>query len=290
MLGDWTDDTDQLICILDTFLATAEAQPDPIRFAHRLQRWMNEGFRELGDWIGVGTGNTVRSVVSCPHFAADPSTAARDVWEGSGHTLASNGAVMRTAIVGCFHGSDHAAVVADAERICRVTHADPRCVLSCVAVAVAVAALVHQLPERTPLWDAVLREVKASWEKIDAPAQCKDEGLKYLEPASLAALELDVGNQIGYTFKALGAAFWGLSEVMRAGGPGAFERMIDAIVRKGGDADTNAAVAGALAGSYLGFAELPNGWLRELPFRDWLETKVRALVLRMQVLHPDGIP
>jgi ADP-ribosylglycohydrolase len=63
---------------------------------------------------------------------------------------------MRTAIVGCLHGNDRAAVVADAERICRVTHADPRCVLSCVAVAVAVAVLEQPPPggppPGTPCW------------------------------------------------------------------------------------------------------------------------------------------
>lgn len=285
MLGDWTDDTDQLICILDTFLETADGQTDPVRFAHRLQRWMKEGFRELGDWIGVGTGKTVHAVVSHPRFLADPHTAARAVWEESGRRLASNGAVMRTAIVGCLHGHDHSAVVVDAERICRVTHADPRCVLSCVAVAAAVAALVHRPPEGPLPWDAVLRAVEASWERVDAPAECKDEGLKYLEPPSLASLELGAPDRIGYTFKTMGAAFWGLAEVIRAREAVAFERMIGAIVRQGGDADTNAAVAGALAGCHLGFAALPGDWLHVLPFGGWLESRVRALVLRLQDSH-----
>jgi ADP-ribosylglycohydrolase len=285
MLGDCTDDTDQLICILDAFLETGDGQIDPLRFARRLHGWMNEGFRELGDWIGVGTGNTVRAVVSSPSFRADPSAAARAIWEQSGRRLASNGAVMRTAIVGCLHGKDHAAVAADAEKICRITHADPRCVLSCVAVAVAIAVLGQPPPGRPPPWDTVLAEVKASWGRVDAPAECKEEGLTYLEPPSLAALGLDAPDQIGYTFKTMGAAFWGLSQVMQGGGAGVFERTIDALVRQGGDADTNAAVAGALAGCCLGFAALPSGWVRVLPFRGWLESKVRALVRLLRDLH-----
>jgi ADP-ribosylglycohydrolase len=285
MLGDWTDDTDQLICILDAFLETGDGQIDPLRFARRLHRWMNEGFRELGDWIGVGSGNTVRAVVSSPSFRADPSAAARAIWEQSGRRLASNGAVMRTAIVGCWHGKDRVAVADDAEKICRVTHADPRCVLSCVAVAVAIAALGQPAPGGAPSWDAVLAEVKASWRRIDAPAECKEEGLKYLEPHSLAGLGLDEPDQIGYTFKAMGAGFWGLSQVMQAGGAGLFQRTIDAIVRQGGDADTNAAVAGALAGCHLGFAALPADWVRVLPFRGWLESKVRALAQLLRYLN-----
>jgi ADP-ribosylglycohydrolase len=285
MLGDWTDDTDQLICILDAFLETGDGQIDPLRFARRLHGWMNEGFRELGDWIGVGTGDTVRAVVSSPYFRADPRAAARAIWEQSGRRLASNGAVMRAAVVGCLHGKDHAAVAADAETICRVTHAEPRCVLSCVAVAVASAASGQPSPGGPPRWDAVLAEVKASWGGVDAPAECKEEGLKYLEPPSLVALGLDEPDRIGYTFKTMGAAFWGLSQVMRAGGAGSFERMIDAIVRQGGDADTNAAVAGALAGCHLGFAALPGDWVQVLPFRGWLEGKVRALVQLLRDLY-----
>jgi ADP-ribosylglycohydrolase len=285
MLGDWTDDTDQLLCILDAFLESGDGPIDSLRFAERLHGWANEGFRELGDWIGVGTGNTVRAVVSSPRFRADPCAAARAVWEQSGRRLASNGAVMRTAIVGCLPGRSHAAVAADAEKLCRVTHADPRCVLSCVAVAVAVAALGQPSPAGPPSWDAVLAEVKASWGRVDAPAEDKEEGQKYLEPPSLAGLGLDEPGQIGYTFKTMGAAFWGLSQVMQAAGPGAFERMIDALVRQGGDADTNAAVAGALAGCHLGFAALPSGWVRVLPFRGWLESKVAALVRSFRDLY-----
>jgi ADP-ribosylglycohydrolase len=37
-----------------------------------------------------------------------------------------------------------------------------------------------------------------------------------------------------------------------------FEELIVNLIMEGGDADTNAAVAGALLGAYLGYANLPS--------------------------------
>ena len=69
--------------------------------------------------------------------------AAQDVWECSGRYLAPNGGVMRTSIVGTLQFYDLEKVIANTTNACKVTHADPRCIASCIAVTIAIALMLQ---------------------------------------------------------------------------------------------------------------------------------------------------
>jgi len=75
--GDWTDDTDQMILLMDSLLAN-KGVLDPHAFAESLGQWRNEGFPELGDTAGLGIGSTVNAVLEHPAFAVAPDAAADD--------------------------------------------------------------------------------------------------------------------------------------------------------------------------------------------------------------------
>lgn len=88
---------------------------------------------------------------------------------------------------------------------------------------------------------------------------------------SLAELDLDDGDQMKQVYKTLGAAVYSLRVAMdrltRAseGSPRAyelerktlFEELISQVTMSGGDANTNAAIAGVLLGAYLGYDAIP---------------------------------
>ena len=57
-------------------------------------------------------------------FLKDPHGAAKRVWET--YESPSNGAVMRTAILGLIRFDDLNEVATNAVRICKSTHFDPR--------------------------------------------------------------------------------------------------------------------------------------------------------------------
>lgn len=57
--GDWTDDTDQWILILDTL---RDHEGNEKVFAEKLENWIRAGFQELGDWAGLGLGANVSQV------------------------------------------------------------------------------------------------------------------------------------------------------------------------------------------------------------------------------------
>lgn len=63
--GDWTDDTDQWILILDT---VAFCNGDVKEFAAKLKGWIERGYPELGDFGGMGIGANVYQVIQSKSF------------------------------------------------------------------------------------------------------------------------------------------------------------------------------------------------------------------------------
>lgn len=74
--GGWTDDTDQAILILMSFLRSGGRSVAPEDFAQRLRFWIQNGFRPL-DRLPLGIGKTVRDVVTQPDFVLHPPHAAK---------------------------------------------------------------------------------------------------------------------------------------------------------------------------------------------------------------------
>lgn len=112
-------------------------------------------------------------------------------------------------------------------------------------------------------------------------------------------LRLDEEQSIGYTYKCLSCALLALSRASdlleESLHPGDFEvdatskvshifvKLIREIVREGGDADTNAAVAGALLGCYLGIEAVPRSWMTAMPYTTWLEAWTQKLIYMLQL-------
>ena len=275
--GDWTDDTDQCILILDN-LVQHNGQFNPLVFGQSLRHWVNHGFNELGDNAGCGCGQHTYNVIGHSAFKSKPHVAAADVWEKSGRNSAPNGAVMRTSILGCAQFWNAQKVIADATSAAQVTHADPRCVASAVAASIAISSILQSDPSSTfaERVDAALQAAdQAAKPFIDScPIEQQRDYQRYCNARSFQDLNLSEPKAIGYTFKALGAAILALKEAKAD----TFEAIITHLTLEAGDADTNAAVAGALVGSMVGFRGLPAQWISQLRHTEWLNTKIKSFL------------
>ena len=60
--GDWTDDTDQWILILETLTGHHDGKSIEEVFAKKLISWIRNGYPELGDYGGLGLGTNVSQV------------------------------------------------------------------------------------------------------------------------------------------------------------------------------------------------------------------------------------
>jgi len=111
--------------------------------------------------------------------------------------------------------------------------------------------------------------------------------------AMLAQLRLDnIQEGIGYAFKCTGASIWALRHLNllmeRSAGsePSECSTLVSAtlslLIAEGGDADTNATVAGALLGCYAGFSHgLDRSMIAEMPYAAWLEAWAQKLLVMM---------
>ena len=247
-IGDWTDDTDMMLCIANAIIKDKGVNLTSI--AQNFKDWAN------GEPMGIGE-NTYK-VLMIGDYVEHPLEVSKKVWEMSGKKAAANGGLMRTSIVGLFPK----AVEECAVNICRLTHYDPRCVGSCVIVSELIHALVYN-------------EKRLSYHQIVDMSRKYDERIVEFVDLSMntdiRALELQDEESVGYTLRTLAAALWAYWNAR------SFEDGLLSVVRAGGDADTNAAVACAILGAKFGFNAIPQEYVDGLIYKEQLDEVINGM-------------
>lgn len=85
-------------------------------------------------------------------------------------------------------------------------------------------------------------------------------------------LELQDDESVGYTLRTLAAALWAYWHAE------SFEEGLLSVVRAGGDADTNAAVACAILGAKFGFTAIPTEYVDGLIYKKQLDDVILGMV------------
>jgi len=247
----WTDNTNQTICVVHS-IHEAHGRVDPLVFAQHLRDWVEHGFSELGQTQGEGCRGTTFSVVMDDDFLTNPVTTSR-------RHKSPNGTLVHTVILGCRAG-DRNTVIKDTILIAKTTHAESRSVIACCIVASIVFDLVNHTPTRKILHNAFKHNILGGKHHVDIARHC--------HAFSLDELHLD-DTTSGHSLKCLGVAVWAFRERERD-----FRDIITEIALQGGDASTNACVAGAILGAYKGFDSLPQDWLEQLRHKNFLLEKL----------------
>ncbi len=245
--GEWTDDTDMALCIVDAILQDEEI--NPMTVARNFRSWFDGNPR--------GCGRHTAMVVGLGDYLDNPMEVAKVIWEAGGNESAANGALMRNAPVGLWNAD----VLKNSENICRITHFDPRCVGSCAVHA----TLINHLVWRNEMLS--LDSLVALADKYDGRIQ----EYMLLGKKGLEALDLDEEKSIGYTLKGLGAAVWGYFHAEN------FQDGLLKIVNEAGDADTNGAIVCSLLGAKFGYSGIPLQYINGLAHLNTLSDKVNQL-------------
>ena len=247
--GSITDDTQMALCIATSLVEHGHLDADDV--ADRFLAWLP---------IGRGVGaSTMQSLLAMRRGIP---------WWEAAEDSAGNGAAMRVAPIGLFHPADTAALAGDAALSAVITHANGMAAASAIAQAFAIAHLLHVEPGD---FDAarLLSDMRRLVEEA-LPAM-PDEADR------LVGLLFEMGDRLddtpeelfaytnngAYVLESLPAAWWCF---LRS--PEDPEQVLVTAVNGGYDADTVAALAGALAGAYLGDEALPNRWLTGLEYVD----------------------
>jgi ADP-ribosyl-[dinitrogen reductase] hydrolase len=234
-LGEWTDDTAMALALAESLAERQGYDEDDVLARYLV--WARSGPKDIGA--------TISHALARARTPDDARAAATVYHKASGGRSAGNGSLMRTAPIAVHYRDDAGAI----ERISRLdsslTHHDELAGDACVLLNLTIAALLTG--RRPPLSTSTVGRVAA-----EAPSLTAEQ---LLEP---------VHRQIGFVLTALRVAFWAAMSAE------SFEEAVVTAANLGGDADTNAAVTGALAGARFGAAAIPQRWLEPLHAREHL--------------------
>jgi ADP-ribosylglycohydrolase len=187
-------------------------------------------------------------------------------WEDSGAPppAAGNGSAMRAAPIGLFFFDNPQMLIQAAHDQGRITHKDPRSSAGAVAVSGAVALVLQQktlhvesiistLAEWThKIEPGFASELKKLNEWLTAPPE---EAVAPISKAGDYAGYIDDDEWKGMSAFVISSVLWSLYSFLRT--PGDYWETICTAISAGGDADTTAAMAGAISGAYLGIGAIP---------------------------------
>jgi ADP-ribosyl-[dinitrogen reductase] hydrolase len=255
--GSFTDDTEMALALADSLL---EAYPlDPANLARHFVAWYRTGPED----IGIQTAGVLRRI------------AAGEGWREASHGAqaikpdsAGNGSVMRCWPVALAHHDDSEALIEASRLQSEVTHAHPECLAACAFIN---AAIYHLLREVSPD-----EAIKMALAEVAMP-----DGLRHAIKAAPGKAREELQNT-GWVRHTVESAVWGLLTTET------FEEAVVAVANLGGDTDTAASVAGALAGAAYGVQAIPARWREALcgrwPVRTgaaWQEADFTALADRL---------
>lgn len=258
--GDWSDDTDQLILLMDVLAENKKFNAK--KFAQKLLTWRDKGFEELGDIGGCGIGRLTSRCLSHKSFLTNPYQSALYTYRELGGDSAPNGAIMRCGISAIYPDWDKVAI-----KQAGITHADRRCVYSSWFITCLCRA---NLMDKHINLDLLYQYAPKFMDGKRLREFNKYK--KIYDTNDITKLELGKDG-FGYTLKGLGCAIYAYKNQKNKD----YETIQLEIVNEAGDADTNAAISGQVLGAYCGYSKLPKKWLDKLRYKEWLDKKINRL-------------
>ncbi|MFV8754829.1 inositol monophosphatase family protein [Nannocystaceae bacterium ST9] len=244
--GQSTDDSELASMLARTLVA--ERRFDDEAIARAYARWC--GSQPFD--IGTTTSNALHPALAALEQGGSAADAARRAAARYNGASQANGALMRVSPLGIFGWRtpiDELAALA--RREAALTHPNPVCLDASALFVVCIAHAIASGPTPSELHAFALDWATRVELHVDVITCVREAGEG--PPPEFQA-------QMGWLRIALGNAFFQLvhARTLEAG-------VVDTVGR-GGDTDTNAAIAGALLGAVHGAAAIPNQW------RDRVET------------------
>ncbi|GAX02655.1 ADP-ribosylglycohydrolase [Secundilactobacillus pentosiphilus] len=256
--GEYTDDTNQALAILDSLIETGW-QPDQQNLVQHIMRWADQ----VGAWENNILGPSSKAALTAIKHGEDP----RPITDKA----LTNGAGMRISPIGAlFDPQELSALIKMVYDVTRVTHSSDVAMSGATMVAGAVAAAVADYS-----WDEI----------IDFALNCNDQGFKMGAPTWAAKTHerLKIGIALADRYRTdvhrFSQAIYdviGTGTMISESIPAAVAIAYYAkTVRKsallcanlGGDTDTIGAMATAICGAKNGASSIDQSWI------DLIDTK-----------------
>ena len=241
--GVWTDDTSMALCLADSLLE--KRGYDSYDIMDKFAAWEFSGYRSyysMGYGVGMQTDIAITAYTENPILKKDePETAS-----------IANGCIMRLApVVIANIENTKKNVIRSARLSCRETHNST----GAMAITELMAATLYLILKGEPK-DCLLKKAKNMIKDEPSKAFLKsiDDSHSRIFDKKGDSLR-DLG---GYALDSYDIAMWGLINF------DSFLYGMLGVLGLGGDADTNAAIYGQLAGAYYGYDLIPDEWKNEV--------------------------
>jgi len=236
--GEITDDTQMTLCVAEGIVEAPEAPVEAV--GRRFIEWANAGPKDIGAACAHSIHNAQRIGGASPK-AEQWEEAAEATQRSQGRPVEGNGALMRTVYPALYY-DNHARAEYWAMKIAQMTHAGFKSSEACILYARMVNLLT------------------ASESQADSPREFLAEHCAAVSEYYEAATRPDVvqGRLGGWVVDAMRIAVGSVATT------GSFREAVVTAVNLGGDADTNAAITGGLAGAWYGYDAIPAEWIAAL--------------------------
>jgi len=236
--GSISDDTEQMVLISKSLLSTNNINDFKTDFQNELKKWLLS--------LPINIGKTTLKSIFKSFFQS-----------GYGVYGTGNGSVMRIAPIGLLYFNNQDLINNYAETSCRITHNSKEAVINSVAIASLIGYIIkNNLNKEIALniEDILLFLKNISQEDfwIESIDEITIALKNNIPPLELVHSWTNTLGAIGYTkYSTLLSIYcWILYY-------GDYEKTIYEVIKCGGDTDTNAAIAGALAGATVGYQNIP---------------------------------
>ncbi|MEK6964428.1 MAG: ADP-ribosylglycohydrolase family protein [Nanoarchaeota archaeon] len=227
--GQITDDTEMTLCLARSLAEKKEF--DPADIAKRFMEWFYDS--------PIGTGKTTRVAMARLKEGIPWNEAGRNP---TGNTLTGNGSVMRCAPISLFNYARSDLTAKHSAEQSIITHPHPDCVDSSVFVNILLYQVLHE-EEKTKAFHESLPWIRHNPDLMQQYGQI------------LGLQELRTTGKVRDTVETAVHSFLTTST---------FEEAVARSANLGGDADTIAAITGAMAGAYYGEKAIPMRWKDKL--------------------------
>lgn len=241
--GRYTDDTQMMIGILEAL--AEKGRFDPAVCAGK--------FRENFD-PGRGYGRRI--------FGVMDRISQGIPWDQVGTDSFGNGGAMRIAPIGCFYYADLEAIKANAILSARITHSHPEGLAGAVAQATAVGLAFQFSLSSEPIEPGkFLDSITAQITEIDNGFAKAIDRIKSIPRGSMLEVIEAVAGRYSLSLRAIESVPAAIGAFVLTD---SFQEAVVLAVNLGGDTDTIGAMAGAIAGAYYGYSQMPVEWLSPL--------------------------
>jgi ADP-ribosyl-[dinitrogen reductase] hydrolase len=249
--GQWTDDTQIMLCVLDSIISNRKIQLEDV--AKRLSGWYTSGNARS---IGHTTRQALERLISGVNYRKSGET---------GDRSAGNGALPRVLPYSLFYAKNDQPPRYELRNILKITHGHKDVYQVGKMLDYSVRSLINGHQPQAVIDGLHEYENKKSKRKFAEMLS----GINDLYPEQF--IEQRIGNG-GHSVSTFMSAMYCFLKT-----PNDFKTAVLTAVNSGGDTDSRGALTGALCGAYNGVSGIPEKWVAQVEESAALQAKAKRL-------------